>query len=201
MTAAATRKPAAPTERDPRQAIRVASGQLFWPFDARESEILLEDIAHALAHLCRFTGHTQSFYSVAQHAVLVSRLTPPADALYGLLHDGAEAYLGDVARPVKHLEIFRGYRDAEATLQALIYRRFGLDGPEPASVKKADGLALHVELRDLIYRSDAKHIEAAGDVPAIVAQKPLLARELFLQRFHHLVNAPAARVPDRSPHA
>ena len=64
------------------QAIRVASGELFWPLQPRENEIEIEDIAHGLSQICRFTGHTRSFYSVAQHSVLVSRLCPPAIALH-----------------------------------------------------------------------------------------------------------------------
>ena len=174
--------------RDPRQAIRTSSGQLFWPLDAREAEIKLEDLAHALSHLCRFVGHSRHFFSVAQHSVLVSRLCPAADALWGLLHDGSEAYLGDVARPIKYTVCFESYRAAEAKLQALIYRRFGLTGPEPATVKAADTLALHIELRDLVNSSDPAHAAAAAGAAAIVPHKPEVARHLFLERFTHLVN-------------
>lgn len=174
--------------RDPRQAIRTASGQLFWPLDAREDEIRLEDIAHALSQLCRFAGHTRTFYSVAQHSVVVSRLCPPEAALYGLLHDASEAYLGDVVRPIKHTAIWEGYRAAEARLQALIYRRFGLDPVEPASVKAADLTALHAEIRDVMVNGDPAHAAAVPSVPAIVPQRAELARHLFLERFHHVVN-------------
>jgi len=179
--------------RPPLQAIRVASGQLFWPLDPLETEIQLEDIAHGLSHLCRFTGHTRWFYSVAQHSVVVSRLCPAPLALYGLLHDAAEAYLGDVARPIKHTVAFEQYRAAEARLQALIYRRFGLDPIEPPAVKEADMLALHVELRDLVLNSDPAHAVAAGTHPAIPAHRPELARHLFLQRFHQIVNTRSER--------
>jgi len=180
---------------DPRprgQAIRVASGALFWPLDPIETEIQLDDIAHALSHLCRFTGHTRSFYSVAQHAVLDSRLCPPPAALYGLLHDASEAYLGDVTRPIKHSGDFEQYRAAERHLQALIYLRFGLAAQEPAALKDADTLALHIELRDLVTGSDPAHATAAGGHPILVPQRPELARHLFLDRFQQLVNRPAA---------
>ena len=52
--------------------IQVYTGGQFWPLDPRPEEIHIEDIAHALALTCRFTGHCREFYSVAQHSLLVS---------------------------------------------------------------------------------------------------------------------------------
>jgi len=177
------------TERDPRTAIRTISGHLFYPLEPREEEILLEDIGHALSHLCRFVGHTRSFYSVAQHSVLVSKLVPPADALWALLHDASEAYLNDIARPLKHTSLLADYRAAETKLQALIYRRFGLKGEEPESVKLADQKALHAEIRDLVINGNPLHVAAAEGVPIIYAQKPEFARHIFLERFRALLKA------------
>src|ERR1039457_118422 len=79
------------------------SGLRFWPLDPNPEKILIDDIAHALAHQCRFGGHASRFYSVAEHSVHVSRLCPPEDALWGLLHDASEAYLVDLPRPLKQL--------------------------------------------------------------------------------------------------
>lgn len=80
------------------------TGKKFYPLDPRPESIDLEDIAHALAHLCRWTGHTVYHYSVAQHAVQVAlavQQMAPDYALLALHHDDAEAYLGDIARPWK----------------------------------------------------------------------------------------------------
>src|ERR1035441_7448066 len=77
------------------------SGLRFWPLDPDPDKILIEDIAHALAHQCRFGGHASKFYSVAEHSVHVSKLCAPKDALWGLLHDASEAYCGAVWAPAR----------------------------------------------------------------------------------------------------
>lgn len=176
--------------RPKREATRVApSGRLFWPFDPIEEEISIEDIAHHLSHLCRFTGGTRAFYSVAQHSVVVSQLCLPDFALGALMHDGAEAYLGDVSRPIKHRPEFAALRLAEDRLQELVYRRAGvvMTPTYVLAIKNADTLALHAELRDLVAGSDPSHVEAAKGIREVVPQRPEYARERFLERYHALV--------------
>ena len=88
-------------EGDP---IETFTGGRFYPFDPRPSEVRLEDIAGSLAHTCRFGGHCQRFYSVAEHSLYVAReLADHGERVqaYGLLHDAGEAYVGDIPRPVK----------------------------------------------------------------------------------------------------
>jgi uncharacterized protein len=84
--------------------VQTVSGKRFYLLDPRPEMITIEDIAHALGQLCRFTGHTRKFLSVAEHSVTVSHLLKPfgpAAELAGLLHDAAEAYIGDVNNPLK----------------------------------------------------------------------------------------------------
>lgn len=121
----------------------------FWPLDPRVEEICIEDVARALSHQCRFGGHVSHFYSIAQHAVHVSDLCDPADALWGLLHDASEAYVGDVIRPLKRQPAFAGYLEIEARLMRVICQRFGLPETMPASVARADEILLATEARDL----------------------------------------------------
>jgi hypothetical protein len=61
----------------------------------------IADIAHALSHKCRFTGHVRWHYSVAQHCVLGAKLMPAPFALPFLLHEVSEVYLPDVSAPLK----------------------------------------------------------------------------------------------------
>lgn len=79
------------------------SGRRFYPAAPHVDAGCLDDIAHSLAHQCRFAGHCFTSYSVAQHSVLVSQLCSPENQLVGLLHDATEAYLQDIIRPLKKL--------------------------------------------------------------------------------------------------
>ncbi len=112
-----------------------------------EDDVCVEDIAHALSHIVRFTGHAKEPYTVAQHSVMVSMLSGE-HALSGLLHDATEAYLGDVSSPLKTL--LPDYREIEERAQKVIAGAFGLPYPLPAAVKVADKQALLIEKRDLL---------------------------------------------------
>lgn len=128
--------------------IQTYTGKHFYPLAPTPDMVDIEDIAHALANVCRFAGHTREFYSVAQHACMVSELVPPEDALAGLLHDAAEAYIADITRPLKpHL---LNYAAIEKGIEAVIAASFGLAYPWPATVKSADMVALATERRDLM---------------------------------------------------
>src|SRR5690606_19551202 len=75
-------------------------------FDPRPGDVDLEVFAHALSLQCRFGGHCKVFYSVAQHCVLTARILHDSYWRHeALMHDAAEAYIGDVVRPLKmHLD-------------------------------------------------------------------------------------------------
>lgn len=121
----------------PGEFMQTFTGRKFWPLDPKPDEIHIEDIAHALANQCRYGGHCERFYSVAEHSVLMARTFARRDvALWALLHDAAEAYVADVPRPLKkHLA---GYKDAEAKVMAAVCEKFGLAPEMPLEVKAAD---------------------------------------------------------------
>lgn len=130
------------------------------------ASIDLGDIAHALANTCRYGGHCQRFYSVAEHAVFVSRRLERKGysknvQLAGLHHDDAEAYLGDIPRPMKSL-LGAAYRNLSDRMDAAIcagpltdYGVVPVDFHQ-AAVKNADNFALFVEARFLLP-SQGKH--------------------------------------------
>ena len=132
-----------------------ASGRKFYPGCPRSDEVYLEDVAHSLANICRFGGHTKAFYSVAQHAILVSgiceRLVPECPAIwyYGLHHDDAEAYTGDVITQIKYL--CPAVRAFHKPIERAVARAFGLPEQLPPVVKQADLIALATENRDLLH--------------------------------------------------
>lgn len=144
----------------------------FFDFTNPEASVFgIKSIAHALSHICRYTGHCREFYSVAQHSVLVSYAVPPEHALAGLLHDAAEAFIGDVAKPLKRL--LPDYQALEKRVEAAMFARFGLPAELPDSVKRADLVLLLTEKRDLMpsHADREWHIDGAP---------PMLAEALFM---------------------
>lgn len=167
------------------------TGVQFYPLDPRPEEILILDIAHALARVARFTGHTAGSYpyTVAQHSVLVSEYCNGVDAVWGLLHDASEAYLCDVPRPLKQLEAFAGYRLIEARLQQVIMEKFGCTSMQPSSVNVADIRLLWTEKRDLLPYGTAKWtgVPLAEPYPfPITAWSTEMAEARFLARFRQV---------------
>lgn len=171
--------------------IQTYSGRRFNPLAPVEGAIVIQDIAHSLSMLCRFTGHCRRFYSVAQHSVLVSYLCDSKDAMHGLLHDASEAYLQDLPRPLKRSGKFDAYKEYEHTLQTMIFKRFELDLIEPESVKKADTLLLATEARDLMSPLHSDWKQPVEPLPMkIEPLNPAEAKDLFMKRFFELRGCP-----------
>jgi hypothetical protein len=177
--------------------IQTHTGVLFYPADARPEEINIEDIAHALAHTCRYGGHSPSFYSVAQHSVMCAEQalkTCPEFALTTLMHDASEAYLVDVPRPIK--KMLGGYREMEAGLEQVISAKYGLVFPLPAEVKTIDNRMLATEGKCFFDQFPNKWWENGEYGFAlfddIVKQdiwfwQPHEAKDRFMEMFHALV--------------
>lgn len=98
------------------------------PLEVKPSDVCKEDIAHGLALINRFNGHTQKPITVAQHAVYVSRLLDGTGLEWdGLHHDDGEAYVGDMTKWLKESEAMAAFRKAEECAQWACYESFGVD--------------------------------------------------------------------------
>ena len=169
--------------------IQTFTGKKF-PLDTPDpAHIYIEDIAHALSLLCRFNGHCTRFYSVAEHSVHVAREIDPALAMIGLLHDAAEAYLGDVPSPLK-AQLPR-FKEFEWKMEQAIGKRFGVD-PELfscAELKRADVQLLVDEKAVLMveepdtWPKNAPEVKDTGRIEGLGSE---VAKERFLAEFGKL---------------
>ncbi len=112
--------------------IQTVSGKHFHLWQPNTEEIDIRDIAHGLSMLCRFTGHLPTFYSVAEHSIRTANLAPKDQRLATLLHDSAEAYIGDLNSPLKSLlrsmEDFgmSSYDVIEEDILRLVFKKYNI---------------------------------------------------------------------------
>jgi hypothetical protein len=203
------------TLKDAHKSVSIATfaGAEVFPFDPKPEQIFLEDLAHALAMKCRFTGHTRFHYSVAQHSVLMVKLAlnrgmSKEVQQFALLHDASEAYLPDVASPLKKsLLVTPGrahplggptvtmrFREAEKRLSACIYARFGLINleeaehtAEPPEIAVLDAHMYHGE--KFLLMPDVRGFEAPRpprDMVCIYRLPPEHAKESFIYQARRL---------------
>ena len=160
-------------------------GNRFYLTRPHIDDVAIEDIAHGLAYQCRFNGQTQDFYSVAQHSLIVMQIVPEEYRLAALLHDAAEAYLGDMVKPLKNL--FPEFSVIEARVMEIIGHRFGVDLAKlHPSIKQADRIALATEKRDLMPHSTEPWVYLVGieALPEIIQpMPPQKAKQAFLDAF------------------
>lgn len=155
----------------------------------------IRTVAHALAHICRFGGHTRRFYSVAQHCVLMSYLVPPEHALHALLHEAGEPFAGDMPAPLKML--LPEYKALEKRIEAAVLTRFNLDPKLPDCIKRADLVLLATEQRDLMTRGAGEiwtSLEGVQPLARRIRPWPIFwARWRFLWRYRELAAAAVRR--------
>lgn len=122
------------------------SGKRFYPLDPRAEDIDIIDIAHSLSLINRFTGHTRFPYSVAQHSMQVAKMLGGKHGLDGLLHDASEAYVNDLARPLKRM--LPDYTAVENKILDVIDQKFNVN-TRHTLVKEADNRCLVTEAYQL----------------------------------------------------
>jgi hypothetical protein len=147
------------------------------------SSISILDIAHHESLINRYNGAVE--HSVAYHSYLASLLVPDDMALAVLLHDAAEAFVGDDVKQKKN--IVRGSRELEDRLQRAVCEKFGLAWPQPPIVKRADLAIYALELVKLLgWTHKVKALPAAVQSMSIISKRPEEVRHLFLARFYDL---------------
>lgn len=127
--------------------IQTYTGKAFDFINPIKEAVDIQDIAMGLNNIKRFTGQTNHNYTVAIHSIIVSILVPEEFAIYGLLHDATEAYIGDINSPLK--KCLPEYRKIEKNLHKVIMDSFNLKPEIPKVVKNVDLKLLYTEKRDL----------------------------------------------------
>lgn len=158
----------------------------FFDYTAPErSQYTIEDVARGLSHTARFSGQTKRSYFVAQHSVLVSQMVPEEHALAALLHDGTEAFLCDIPKPLKNL--LPGYVELEKRAEADLCKRFGVKFPLHPCVKEADIRVFVAERRDMQPCVEEKCYEGYEPYEKnIIAWDSHMSYIYFMRRFDEL---------------
>lgn len=142
----------------------LGNGRRFNFLDPRPDDIEIYDIVRGLSKLCRYCGQCRGFFSVAQHSVLVAKCVPARFKLEALLHDSAEAYLGDIIQPVKRF--LPEFRRMEQHVWRAIAAAFNLPEQMSPEVKEADRRMMVTEKRCLFPDHTPEwQLEKQGVVP------------------------------------
>lgn len=150
---------------------QIYSGKMIFYDNLSVSDINIEDIAHSLALQCRFNGHCKQFYSVAEHCVLMA-LSAGKYQLEILLHDAAEAYIGDIISPVKQYIDCTKLKVLEHNLNQVIRTKFNLENNSDVQ-----NLIRYYDLRML--RTEQLQAMASGEQWGIENVEPLNVEILF----------------------
>jgi hypothetical protein len=167
------------------------SGRQINPATMTPGDVDIRDIAHALSNICRYGGHVSRFYSVAEHSVLVATRVSPELRLAALLHDAAEAYVGDIPRPLKRLPQLAGWRKIEAHVERMVCVHFNLPPPPwPGDIHQIDSAIIVDEWAALMPAECDSGIAGEGIDAPCDGLSPDSARRLFLRWFDSIVGAP-----------
>lgn len=111
------------------------------------AQICIRDIAVGLSSIRRWNGQIRNPLTVAEHSIFVAEQLPDKFKIFGLMHDSAEAYLGDVSSKLK--AFLPDYKKIEKNMTKVIFEKYGLVVEVPADieamVKVVDTKSLELE--------------------------------------------------------
>lgn len=176
--------------------IKVAWGHYVDLSNPDPQTIDLRSIAAALSKICRFGGHCPRFYSVAEHCVHATRLARSEQVsveaqITVLLHDAAEAYIGDMVKPLK-ISIPQ-FSEVERRIETAIELRFNVDFTKWADVIKRFDRAMLKAEKTIMWPGDRKAWSGFSDIEdrnvSLCYWDPTTAENQFLQTYYRLVRA------------
>ena len=173
--------------------ITTIGGHSFDPVSPSAEDIEIRDIAHSLSMICRANGHFSRFFSVARHCIncvreAEARRLGARIRLLCLMHDAAEALIGDMTRPLKRQLPF--YCEREEAIHACILEKFGIpaeSGEELAAVRAIDDCMLYHEF--VAFNGDILYDEPpALHIDILHSERDFAATEAeFLSLFENLM--------------
>lgn len=170
-----------------------STGKKFYPLAPSADDVDIRDIARGLSMTCRYAGQTKRFYSVAEHCVFVSMYVPWQYAREALVHDAAEAYIGDMIRPLKHQPEMVEFRRAEATIEKCVLEHIGIVSTTTsrAAIKEIDNRILVDEISTLSacpsYYLESPLLKTMQPLGVTLrCYNPAEAEKWFLQRYEAL---------------
>lgn len=163
--------------------ITTFTGKQFHHFDASRDDIDIDDIAHSLSLLCRYNGHCRVMYSVAEHCVRLCDIVPYEMKSRALMHDAAEAYIGDVPSLLKAQ--FPLFSEMEDRILEIILDKYNIKGPcDLAALKRYENMLLAAEVRDLMPNSLGWFLPEEEHRAIIVPWVSNVAAIQFAQKFY-----------------
>ncbi|HET8688249.1 MAG TPA: hypothetical protein VFM18_16575 [Methanosarcina sp.] len=165
--------------------IETASGKKVFFLEPDPEQIDIKDIALALSRIPRFNGHTNRFYSVAEHCWTGQRFINNEYKLAFLLHDATEAYLCDIPSPIK--QYLPDYKKIERGLEEAISIKYGWNSYlDSDMIKYMDLAMLSVEAQHLIESrgNDWQIWKTINRPVADYRMKPLCLDSKTAERFY-----------------
>jgi hypothetical protein len=128
--------------------IRTQENNIFDYLNIKNNQVSIEEIASVLSKIPRWLGHTDEFYSVAQHCCWCYDNTE-GNKLEALMHDAPEAYVGDCPTPLKKL--LPEFRKIEDEISKLLSKTFNYNYPYSEETHDVDSFALAFERHNIKY--------------------------------------------------